>query len=507
MSWNMILDGAFLLVGIIAGYFIRQSIAVGRASAREKEAKEAANIARVEAREIVLRAKDSAALAIDVAHHEERERKAHLNRFEERLVKTQEILDRNIQEATAAGARVKEEMTRAEAAQADIRAMRERALLALEEIASMTRVEAREKIFAQVTDEHRKDLALTLQKFERERRDEIERKGVDIIATALQRYGRAHVSEFSTTSFTLPSDDLKGKIIGREGRNIRALERLTGVELLIDESPQAITISSFDPMRRELARMALERLVKDGRIQPAKIEEAVELSRQELAKRVEAYGEEAAYELGIVEFPKEVLQILGRLHFRTSYGQNILDHSIEMAHVAGMLAAELGLNAELAKRGALVHDIGKAIDHEVQGTHVEIGRKILKKYGVDENVIRAMESHHDEYPYSIPEAYIVTAADAISGARPGARRDSLEHYIKRLADLEKIASSFPGVQSSYALSAGREIRVFVTPEKMDDFGALQLAKDIAHRIQAELKYPGEIKVNVIRELRAVEYAR
>ncbi len=507
MSLSLILGGVFLFAGIVAGYLIRQSVALGRSSSLENEAKSALDSARAESREIILHAKDVAVATGLAAQNEERERKAQLNRFEERLVKTQDVLERELKEVASVGARAKEDIVRAEAARVEISTLHERAVRMIEEAAGMSRAEAREKLFADVRDEHRKDLALTLQKLERDRRDELDRKGADIIATALQRYARAHVSEFSTSSFSLPTDDLKGKIIGREGRNIRTLERLTGVEFLIDESPQAITISSFDPMRRELARMALDRLVKDGRIQPAKIEEAVELSRTELAKRVEAYGEEAAYELGIVDFPKEILQILGRLHFRTSYGQNILNHSIEMAHIAGMLAAELGLNVELAKRGALVHDIGKAIDHEVQGTHVEIGRRILKKYGVDENVIRAMESHHDEYPYSIPEAYVVTAADAISGARPGARRDNLEHYVKRLADLEKIATSFPGVQSSYALSAGREIRVFVTPEKIDDFAALQMAKDIAHRIQGEMKYPGEIKVNVIRELRAVEYAR
>lgn len=507
MAFNLIMGGGFALFGAFLGYFVRQSIARGRAAGLEKKAEADLAAARIEAQETLLKAKDSALAVMQHAREEERERKEHLNRFEERLVKAQEGLDRELAEIAAVVAKAKDDAVRLDAREAEVHAARDRAALALETVSGMTAGEARDILFAQTTDAHRKDLALMLQKLERERHDEIEKRGVEIITTALQRYARAHVSEFSTTSFTLPSDDLKGKIIGREGRNIRTLERLTGVELLIDESPQAITISSFDPMRRELARMSLERLVKDGRIQPAKIEEAVELSRQELAKRVEAYGEEAAYELGIVDFPKEVLQILGRLHFRTSYGQNVLDHSVEMAHIAGMLAAELGLDADLAKRGALVHDIGKAIDHEVQGTHVDIGRKLLKKYGVDERVIRAMESHHDEYPYSIPEAYIVTAADAISGSRPGARRDSLEQYVKRLADLEKIGMSFPGVQAVYALSAGREIRVFVTPEKLDDFGALQLAKDIAHRIQAELRYPGEIKVNVIRELRAVEYAR
>ncbi|MEK7115205.1 MAG: ribonuclease Y, partial [Patescibacteria group bacterium] len=342
---------------------------------------------------------------------------------------------------------------------------------------------------------------------EQHRRDEIEKKSVEIITTAIQRYARSHVADLTTTAFNIGNEDLKGKIIGREGRNIRALERLTGVEIVIDEAPDTIVISSFDPMRREIARLALEKLIKDGRIQPAKIEEKVAEAQTELVKRTQEMGEAAAFEVGIIDLPKEILQLIGRLHFRTSYGQNMLVHSIEMAHIAGMMAGELGLNVEVAKKGALLHDIGKAIDHEVQGTHIELGRKILKKYNVDERAIRAMESHHEDYPYSVPEAYIVTTADILSGARPGARRDNLENYIKRLGDLEKIATGFEGVKQAYALSAGREIRVFVTPEKIDDFAALQLSKNIANKIQSELKYPGEIKVNVIREIRAVEYAR
>lgn len=285
------------------------------------------------------------------------------------------------------------------------------------------------------------------------------------------------------------------------------MERETGVEFIIDETPDTIVISSFDPFRREVARLALEKLIKDGRIQPAKIEEKVEEARQELQKRIGEIGEEAATEIGVYDLPKEILQLLGRLHFRTSFGQNVLVHSIEMAHVASHLAAELGLDVSVAKKGALLHDIGKAIDHEVEGTHVELGRKILKKYGVDDRIIQAMQSHHDDYPYEIPEAFIVTAADVLSAGRPGARRGTLENYVKRLADLEKIASEFPGVKSSYAISAGRELRVFVIPEKVDDFGALEMAREIANRIQSELRYPGEIKVNVIRETRAVEYAR
>ena len=330
---------------------------------------------------------------------------------------------------------------------------------------------------------------------------------MEIITSAIQRYSRSHISEATTSVFQLPNEDLKGKIIGREGRNIRTLERLCGVEIIVDETPDTIVLSSFDPLRRETARMALEKLIKDGRIQPAKIEEKVEEARQELNKRMIEIGENAALEVGIIGLPKEIIQLLGRLNFRTSFGQNVLIHSIEMAHISGMIAAELGANIEVAKKAALLHDIGKAIDHEVQGTHVELGRKILQKYKIDELVIRSMESHHDEYPYSTSEAYIVAAADILSASRPGARRGTVENYIKRLEDLEKIAMSFNGVKNVYALSAGREIRVFVVPEKIDDFGALQMAKDIAHKIQSELQYPGEIKVNVIREMRAVEVAR
>ena len=365
----------------------------------------------------------------------------------------------------------------------------------------------RKRLCDRVKEDRAQDLAQLVQKIDRENREEVEKRASEIITTALQRYARSHVSEITTTLFPLSDEDLKGKIIGREGRNIRALERATGVEFIIDEAPEAIIISSFDPFRREVARLALERLIKDGRIQPAKIEEKVEEAKAELAKRTQEIGEAAAQDLGIFDLPKEILQMVGRLHFRTSYGQNVLTHSVEMAYISEMMARELGLNAEVAKKGAFLHDIGKAIDQEVEGTHVDLGMKLLKKYNIDERVIEAMQSHHDDYPYARPEAYVVTAADVLSAARPGARRGTLENYIKRLADLEKIAMEFPGVKQAYAISAGRELRVFVVPEKVDDFRALELAREIANKIQSELKYPGEIKVNVIREIRAVEYAR
>ncbi len=389
----------------------------------------------------------------------------------------------------------------------EVEEKREKATQALAEAAGLTKDEAKQKLLTDIQEEHKEELAKTIAELSRERTDEIEKKSVEIITAAMQRYSRSHVAELTTSVFTLPSEDLKGKIIGREGRNIRTLERLTGTELIIDETPENIVISSFDPLRREIARLTLQKLIKDGRIQPAKIEEKVEEAKSEIEKRMQEIGEEAAYEIGVYDFPKEIIQLLGRLNFRTSFGQNVLTHSIEMAHLAGMIAAELGANVDVAKKGALLHDIGKAIDHEVPGTHVELGRKILKKYGVDDAVIAAMESHHEEYPFSTPESFIVAAVDALSAARPGARRGTLESYIKRLEDLEKIAMEFPGVKQAYAISAGRELRVFVVPEQIDDFRALQMARDIAAKIQSDLKYPGEIKVNVIREVRAVEYAK
>jgi ribonuclease Y len=335
----------------------------------------------------------------------------------------------------------------------------------------------------------------------------MEDKAREILITAIHRLGNAVNADVTTLSVQIPSEELKGKVIGKEGRNIKAFERATGVDVIIDEAPDKITLSSFDPLRRHIAKIALERLIEDGRIQPAKIEELVEKAKQEVETIVKQKGEEAAYEIGIVGLDPRLITLLGRLHFRTSYGQNVLQHSIEMAHIAGMLAAELDADVEIARAGALLHDIGKAVDHEVQGTHVEIGRRILEKFGVDSRIIQAMQAHHEEYPYETPESIIVQVADSISASRPGARRDSVERYLERLGDLERIAKSFPGVEKVYAIQAGREIRIFVNPGKVSDLQTHKLAREIAVRVQEELKYPGEIKVNVIRENRVVEFAR
>lgn len=439
--------------------------------------------------------------------NEEKDRRKEIDALEARVLHREETLDKKLTDLSAEEAKLRAREDAAKAKE-EIAAKKEGEIDSrLEHIGALSVAEAKEEIMRRAKEDRSNDLAQSIQKIDRENREEVEKRANDIITVALQRYARSHVAEMTTTIFHLEDEELKGKIIGREGRNIRALERATGVEFIIDEAPDGIIISSFDPFRREVARLALERLVKDGRIQPAKIEESVETAKADLAKRTQEIGENAAQDLGVFDLPKELLQMIGRLHFRTSYGQNVLVHSVEMAYIAEMMARELGLNAEVAKKGALLHDIGKAIDHEVEGTHVELGMKLLRKYNIDERVIEAMQSHHDDYPYARPEAYVVTAADVLSAARPGARRGTLENYVKRLADLEKIAGEFNGVKSAYAIAAGRELRVFVIPEKVDDFRALELAREIANKIQSELKYPGEIKVNVIREMRAVEYAR
>jgi len=507
-----------LLIGLVIGYFIRLIVVFQRKDSAERKIQEAIAEAETQAKEIVINAKSQAAAILEEAAKEERLRKQELRRLEEHLLKKEDILEQTRRSLEAELNKAQQEEERFRLASLDftnkskkldeeLKKIQEKTVQELEKIAKLNQQEAKNRLFEEIQAQYREELAQLLIRLEKENREQIEAKSMEIITTAIQRYARNHIADVTTTVVNLPNEDIKGKIIGREGRNIRTFERLTGVELIIDETPESILLSSFDPLRREIAKIALEKLIKDGRIQPAKIEEAVEEAKQEIEDKILKIGEEAAYEVGVFDFPKEILKLLGRLNYRTSYGQNVLNHSIEMAHIAGMIAAELGLRVDIAKKGALVHDIGKAIDHEVEGTHVEIGRRLLKKYGVEEDVIKAMEAHHEEYPFAIPEAYIVAAADAISAARPGARRDTLEKYLRRLEEMEKIVTSFEGVNQAYAVSAGREVRVFVIPEKIDDFGALTLAKNIAAKLKTDLQYPGEIKVTVIREVKAIEYAR
>ena len=502
MSLNIILLLLALsgVGGVALGYVLRVLIVLAQRGSIELDIKQKLLQAKEQVAKMLADAEyRSAVIETErLAPIEEREGKVMLR--EERLASREEFLD-----SKEAEVRTREQ----EAARAKSEAERLAALRSKElaRVAHLSETAAREELFSEIERTNEEAILLRLQKLAANGRERLEDKARSILITAIHRLGNAVNAEVMSLSVALPSEEMKGKIIGKEGRNIKSFERATGVDVLIDDAPDKITLSSFDPLRRTIAKIALEKLIADGRIQPVKIEETVEKTRAEIADIVKQKGEAAAYEAGVIGLDPKLTALLGPLHFRTSYGQNVLQHSIEMAHLAGMLATELGADASVARAGALLHDIGKAVDHEVQGTHVEIGRRILEKFGVDARIIQAMQSHHEEYPYETPEAVIVQVADAISGSRPGARRDTVDRYLERLGDLERLASTFEGVEKVYAISAGREIRVFVNPGKVSDLAMHALARDIAARIQAELKYPGEIKVNIIRENRVVEFAR
>ncbi|MDO8577457.1 MAG: ribonuclease Y, partial [Candidatus Wildermuthbacteria bacterium] len=385
--------------------------------------------------------------------------------------------------------------------------VRLQALEKLELVASLSKEEAKKELFELTQQQYEGDLLARMRKLEQEGEERFDKRAREIVSYAVQKVAVSQAQEITTTTIILPSEDLKGKIIGKEGRNIRALERAAGVEIIVDEAPETVVISGFDPLRRHVAKLALERLIKDGRIHPARVEEQVEKAQQEIDVQIKEAGEAVVFELGIVGLDPKLLQILGRLKFRTSYGQNVLLHSTEVAYLSAALAAELGANVAVAKKAGLFHDIGKALDHQVEGSHVDIGIRILEKFGVEKEVIDAMKSHHEDYPYESVEAVLVQAADAISASRPGARKDTLEHYLKRIGELENLAASFPGVEKAYAIQAGREVRVFVKPQEISDLAAQQLAREIANRVEQDLRYPGEIKVTLVRENRFVEYAR
>lgn len=502
--------GGLVLVlgaGVAVGYFIRQQITRRRRNSIEARIKKLLDDARQEAKELLIDAKAKAVKVLEQAAHEQKERERELKKSEERLRERESLVDKRLVQLDERERDMSDKIERVREIKAGVEQARADAEKALEKVAGMSKTEAKEALLKRVEQEAEEDLTVRVRKLEASGLEELERKAKSILATIIQRLATATTSEVTTTTVLIPSDEIKGKIIGREGRNIRALERSAGIEIIVDDTPGAVVISGFDPIRRQVAKVALENLIADGRIQPARIEEAVDRAKSEIEKQIKEAGQTAAFEIGAFDLDERLLNLLGRLRFRTSYGQNVLQHSIEMSHIAGMLAEELGADVQTAKKGALLHDIGKAVDHEVQGTHVEIGRRILQKFGADPHIIQAMQSHHDEFPYETLESIIVQVADAISSSRPGARRDSVENYLKRLGDLEAIASSFDGVEKSYAIQAGREIRIFVTPEKVSDLEARELARNIALRIESELKYPGEIKVHVIRESRIVEYAR
>jgi len=459
------------------------------------------------AKQIIEAAEGKAKEKVEELTSEFKGRERELKATEERLVRKEDILDKrqlNLDEENETLNKKQEEAEIAKAKAAElVRAQQEK----LEKVAGLSATEAKKELIETIEKQSEQDIESRMRKLEISGNERLERRAQEILTTAVHRLGNSVVSDVLATTISLPNDEIKGKIIGKEGRNIRAFERATGVDVIVDDTPGTITLSSYDPMRRQIARIALENLILDGRIQPAKIEEAVQKAEAEINTIVKKKGTEAAYEARVPNLDPKLLMILGRLYFRTSYGQNVLDHSVEMAHLAGMLAEELGADPVVARAGALFHDIGKAVDHEVPGTHVEIGRRILQKFNVDERVVKAMQAHHEEYPYETPESMIVQVADAISGGRPGARRDSVENYIKRLEELEAIANNEPGVEKSYAIAAGREVRVIVKPEDISDLDARKLARNIADKIESELQYPGEIKVSVIREMRVIEYAQ
>jgi len=496
-----------VIIGSILGYFARQSIAKRQAHTAEAKINKLVNEGKAQAQEIILKAKDKAVKALDEIKKEESRRQEEFRRTQQRLERKEEIIETKAGKLEKEEGELKERIEKVREIKSELEQLREKQIKEIEKIAKLSQVQAKKELLESVEDKNKEEIFAKIQKLEKSGKEELEKKAQDIMVSALQRYASSQAAEITTSIVNLPNEEIKGKIIGREGRNIRTLERLSGVEIIVDDTPETIIISGFDPVRRQIAKIALEKLIADGRIQPARIEEMVEKAKKEIGVKMKEAGEAAVYDVGIVGLDPRLVQLLGRLSLRTSYGQNVLLHSIESSHLAGMLASELGADVSVAKKAGLLHDIGKAIDHEVQGSHVEIGIRILKKFGIDKKIIDAMKSHHEDYPFTSIEAQIVQAAEAVSAARPGARKESLENYLKRLEELEKIATNFEGVEKAYAIQAGREIRIFVSPDKIDDLAAYKLAKDIAQEIEKELKYPGEIKVIVIRETRAIEHAR
>lgn len=492
--------------GFFAGYWTRKQKALGEATSAEAKAIKILNDAKSKQKELILEAQDKALEIIEESKKEEENRRRDINNLQDRLEKRENSFSQKLLELQDKQQGLYDKVAKVEEVKEKIKQIKEEQLQKLEKIANMNKEEARQVLLKNVEEQAKEDIISRINKLEKDGYEELEEKSRDIMASSMQRLASTYTSEMTTTVVELPSDEMKGRIIGREGRNIKTIEQLTGVEIIVDDTPNAITISGFSPIRRHVAKRALDYLIKDGRIHPTKIEEAIENAKKELAMDIKKAGEEAMYEIGVTGFEPKLVQIIGRLKYRTSYGQNALKHSVEVAHLSALLAEELKLDVTLAKKAGLLHDIGKAVDHEVQGTHPEIGRDIAKKFNLSEDVIAPIETHHDDHPRGIM-AIIVKVADAISAARPGARHDTFEKYLQRLEELEKIANSFEGVEKSYAIQAGREVRIFVTPETIDDLKAHNMARDIAKKIEQELKYPGEIKVSVIREMRVTEYAR
>lgn len=515
MDYNTIIPIAVGVVSLVAGatggYYYRRNIAEAKVARAEdavnKMISDAQKRAETVKKETILEAKEEVYRIKSENEKEMRERRNELQRTERRLLQREEMFDKKLLSLEQREETISKKQREADELEAAIKGLHDKQLKELETISGMSMEEAKEILLGNVEREARHEAALLLREIESKTKEEADKRSRNIISLAIQRCAADHVAETTVSVVPLPNDEMKGRIIGREGRNIRTLETATGVDLVIDDTPEAVILSGFDPVRREIARIALEKLILDGRIHPARIEEMVEKARKEVDNQIREAGEQAIFQTGIHGLHHELVKLLGRLKFRTSYGQNVLKHSIEVAHLAGIMAAELGANITLAKRAGLLHDIGKAIDHEVEGPHIQIGADMAKKYRENNQVVNAIMAHHGDVEPSTVEAVLVQAADAISAARPGARRETLENYIKRLEKLEEIANSFEGVDKSFAIQAGREIRIMVKPDNVNDADTIVMAKEIVKRIETELDYPGQIKVNVIRETRAVEFAK
>ena len=496
-----------LSFGLILGYLLNRYLSQARIESAEAKAKRLLAEARTKSKELVLAAKDEALKFRDQAEAEAKKKRFELQKEEERLQRQRESTDHKMERIDNRERQLNKRQSKLDRLRNELDRSHQKIIQELEKVSNLTREEAKELLLQNIAAEARQDMARVIREVEAKTKEEAERRAREIITLAIQRFASDQVAETTVSMVPLPSDDMKGRIIGRGGRNIRAFEKATGVDVVVDDTPEAVLLSGFDPVRREVARVAMSKLILDGRIHPGRIEQLVNKSQGEVAAVIRETGEQAAYEIGVPGLHPKLIELLGRLKFRTSYGQNVLAHSLETAGLAAMMAAELGADVALAKKGGLLHDIGKAVDHEVNGPHALIGADIAKGLGISAKVVNCIAAHHREEEPQCLEAILVEAADAISGARPGARRESLEHYLKRVKALEEVANSFEGVDQSYAIQAGREIRIMVKPEEIDDLAAIHLSKNIAKKVEETLQYPGQITVTVIRETRAVEHAK
>jgi len=503
----IILGAGSLIVGSVLGYYIRQNIAKKRAGSLEAKLQKRVADVKEETNQMMKTAEKKSADIIEKAQKDVDERRREFLKAQQVLLNRESLLNERIASFEGKEKEIQEKGERLKVVKEQLEQLRNEAEGKLEKVAKLSREDAKKELLELVEIENEKDILDRMKKLEEGNQEKLQNRAKEIVALSIQKCAVSQAQELTTTTVILANEDLKGRIIGKEGRNIRTFEKLTGVEVIVDETPESVVISGFNPIRRQIAKVALDKLIADGRIQPAKIEEKVEEAKSEIATKIKEAGDKAAYDVGVIGLNEKLIQILGRLYYRTSYGQNALLHSMEVALISETIAGELKANSQVAKRAGLLHDIGKAIDQQIQGSHIEIGIKILEKFGESEAVIKAMRAHHDDYPCDTLEATIIKTADAISSSRPGARKDTMENYLQRLKDLEDIANKFEGVEKTYAIQAGREIRVFVKSDRIDDLGAAKIAKQIAAEIQEELKYPGEIKVVVIRENRVIEYAR